>query len=180
MLLDRDRCQLLLVDMQERLAPAVAGIAEVESRCALLLATARECGVPVIVSEQYPKGLGRTLASLQGSIENYQVFEKMEFSCYANPRLRAALTAVPRRQTIICGIEAHVCVLQTALEMKSAGAEVFLVADATSSRREGSREMAFGRAARAGVELVDSEMVFFEWLRSAAAPEFRFVSRLIR
>ncbi|MBL8709289.1 MAG: isochorismatase family protein [Rhodospirillaceae bacterium] len=178
MLLDRNLSQLLVVDMQERLAPAVAGIDAVEQACRQLLEGARELAVPVLVSEQYPRGLGPTLASLLPLIEGNVPHEKMEFSCFANPGLRRALGV--GRQTVICGIEAHVCVLQTALEMKLAGHDVVLVADAVASRRPENRVLALERAARAGIEIVSTEMVLFEWLRSAAAPAFKSVSRLIR
>lgn len=178
MLLDRNLSQLLVVDMQERLAPAVAGIDAVEHACRRLLEGARELAVPVLVSEQYPRGLGHTLPSLLPLIEGNVAHEKMEFSCFANPGLRQALGI--GRQTVICGIEAHVCVLQTALEMKLAGHDVALVADAVASRRPENRVLALERAARAGIEIVSTEMVLFEWLRSAAAPAFKSVSRLIR
>jgi nicotinamidase-related amidase len=110
----------------------------------------------------------------------HQAFEKVEFSCFSNPPLRAALTKVTGRNTIICGTEAHVCVLQTALEMREAGHDVTLVADAVGSRRAESKNVAIARMRAAGIDVVTSEMVLFEWLRSAAAPEFKAISRLIR
>ena len=179
MLLERDRSQLLVVDMQERLAPAIEAVDGVERNCRLLLEGAREVGVPVLVSEQYPKGLGHTLPALQPLLGTNQAFEKMEFSCFANDNLRHALTD-GRPSTVVCGIEAHVCVLQTVLEMKAAGLDVTLVADAVGSRKAESRVLALERAARAGIEIVSTEMVLFEWLRSAADPAFKTVSRLIR
>jgi nicotinamidase-related amidase len=178
MLLDRSLSQLLVVDMQERLAPAIDGIAAVESQVRLLLQGARELAVPVLVSEQYPQGLGRTLPALLPLIEGNQAFEKMEFSCFANDKLRFALGT--GRRTVICGIEAHVCVLQTALEMQDAGHDVALVADALGSRQKQSRDLALDRAARAGIEVVSTEMVLFEWLRTAAAPAFKTIAKLIR
>lgn len=179
MLLGRQESQLLVIDMQERLAPAIEAIDGVERNCRLLLEGAREVGVPVLVSEQYPKGLGHTLASLLPAIGSNQAFEKMEFSCFANDTLRGAIMR-GRPRTLACGIEAHVCVLQTVLEMKAAGLDVVLVADAVGSRKAESRTLALDRAARAGIEIVSTEMVLFEWLRSAADPAFKAVSRLIR
>lgn len=180
MLLDRFKSQLLVVDMQERLAPAIEGIAVVEGQCGILLQAARELAVPAIFSEQYRKGLGATLPSLLALVEGGQAFEKMEFSCFANEGLRAALTHDLGRTTIICGIEAHVCVLQSALEMEAAGRNVCVVADAVGSRRAESRLVALERLRAAGIDVVTTEMVLFEWLRCAAAPEFKSVSRLIR
>jgi nicotinamidase-related amidase len=180
MLIDRYQSQLLVVDMQERLAPAVDGGATVESQCGILLRAAREVAVPVIFSEQYRKGLGATLPSLLDLVEGAQIFEKMEFSCFANADLHVALTRDLSRMTIICGIEAHVCVLQTALEMAAAGRHVCVVADAVGSRRPESRAIALERMRAAGIDVVTTEMVLFEWLRSAVVPEFKPVSRLIR
>ncbi len=97
------------------------------------------------------------------------VYEKLEFSGFANPGLRAALTAEAGRNTILCGIEAHVCVLQTALEMREAGERVTVVADAISSRQAGSRVLAIERMRAAGIDVVSSEMVLFEWLRVCRA-----------
>ena len=180
MLMDRYRSQLLVVDMQDRLAPAIHGVAEVEAQVGILLKAAAEMAVPVIFSEQYRKGLGVTLPALRQLAQGSQAIEKMEFSCFANEDLRAALTADLGNATIICGIEAHVCVLQTALDMRLAGRPVFVVADAVGSRRSESRTVAFDRMLAAGIDVVTTEMVLFEWLRSAAAPEFKPVSRLIR
>lgn len=180
MLLDRLVSQLLVVDMQERLTPAVEGIALVESQCRRLLEGALELSVPVLVSEQYPQGLGRTLPSLTALLPTNQVYEKVEFSCFANAELRGALSAGAGKRSVICGIEAHVCVLQTALEMNAAGHDVVLVADAVGSRQAQNRDLALDRAARAGIEIVSTEMVLFEWLRTAASPAFKTISKLIR
>lgn len=179
-LMDRENSQLLVVDMQERLAPAIVDIASVENCCRTLLQAAAELSVPVLISEQYRKGLGRTLPSLLELAGTHQAFEKVEFSCFGNSGLRAALSKVAGRNTIICGIEAHVCVLQSALEMRAAGHAVTVVADAVGSRQMGSKSVAIERMRAAGVDVVTSEMVLFEWLRTAAAPEFKSISRLIR
>ena len=180
MLIDRPKCQLLLIDMQERLLPAMAEREAATESCATLLTAARHVGVPIIISEQYPKGLGRTLPKLADLAQTNEIMEKVEFSCFANPELRARLTGTDRAQTVIAGIEAHVCVLQTALEMAADGRKVFVVADGVTSRKPGSKAIALQRLMAAGVEIVSTEMVLFEWLRSAEAPEFRTLSRLIR
>jgi nicotinamidase-related amidase len=180
MLIERAESQLLVVDVQERLAPAIADGPAVERQVGILLDAARELLVPIVVSEQYRKGLGATLPSLLARIPAAQPLEKMEFSCFANSGLRATLTAGSRRSTVICGTEAHVCVLQTALEMHAAGLTVCVVADAVGSRRPESRQVALDRMRAAGIDVVTTEMVLFEWLRTAAAPEFKAVSKLIR
>ncbi|WP_395023397.1 hydrolase [Dongia sp.] len=178
MLLDRAKSLLLLVDMQERLVPAMVDAADVRARCGVLLRGAYELSVPILASEQYPKGLGPTLPGLTEFIT--QRLEKMEFSAYANPAIRDALKRAGQPQLILAGVEAHVCVLQTGLDLIDAGYQVFVVADCVSSRRAESREVALHRVARAGATLITAEMALFEWLRSAEAAEFRSISKLIR
>jgi nicotinamidase-related amidase len=179
-LIGRAESQLLVVDVQERLVPAMEPERPFVAACATLLRAADALEIPAIASEQYPKGLGRTVPELADLVPQPHRYEKMEFSCYANMGIRQALAGVNRSQVVLAGIEAHVCVLQTALNLTAAGNAVFVVTDATASRRPESREVAFRRMAGAGVTLVTLEMVLFEWLRSAADPEFRAVSKLIR
>ena len=179
-LVGRAESQLLVVDMQERLVPAMEPRRPFVATAAKLLEAARALEIPFLASEQYPKGLGRTASEPSGLVPEAHRYEKMEFSCYANDAIRRALLAVKRPQIVLAGIEAHVCVLQTALDLAAAGHAVFVVTDATASRRPESREAAFRRMEAKGVTPVTLEMVLFEWLRSAADPEFRALSKLIR
>lgn len=179
MLVERDRSQLLMVDIQERLLPAMSDPVLVVKNGGRLLEAARILAVPVVVSEQYPAGLGRTVPELANLAPANAVHEKMEFSCFANAGLRAALSGA-EKQTIIFGIEAHVCVLQTALEMAADSRDVTIVVDAIGSRVADSKEIALRRLQDAGVQLATTEMILFEWLRRAGTPEFKTVSRLIR
>jgi nicotinamidase-related amidase len=178
MLIERAKSLLLLVDMQERLVPAMADAADVTARCGILLRAAYELGVPILASEQYPKGLGSTLPELAEFASRR--LEKLEFSAYANAAIKDELTRARQPQLILAGVEAHVCVLQTGLDLIEAGYKLFVVADCVSSRRAESREVALHRVARAGATLITAEMALFEWLRSASAPEFRAISQLIR
>ena len=179
MLLHRDRSQLLLVDIQDRLQPAIHDGATVVRNGTRMLEAARTLSVPIMVSEQYPQGLGHTVAELQPLLPGNGVYEKVEFSCFANPALRNILSGAGK-QTIIFGTEAHVCVLQTVLEMKEAGCDVTVVVDAVGSRALESKDVALRRMQDAGVRLATTEMVLFEWLRRAGTPEFKSLSRLIR
>jgi nicotinamidase-related amidase len=179
MLLERGKCRLLMVDVQERLLPAMFDPTQVLKNGARLLEAARTLAVPVVVSEQYPAGLGRTVPELASLAPANAVHEKVEFSCFANPALQAALGAADR-QTVIFGIEAHVCVLQTALEMAAAEHDVTIVVDAVGSRVPESKEIALRRLQDAGVRVATTEMVLFEWLRRAGTPEFKAISKLIR
>lgn len=179
MLLERHRSQLLLVDIQDRLQPAIHEGAAVVRNGARLLEAARTLSVPIIVSEQYPQGLGHTVAELQPLLPGNAVYEKVEFSCFANPALRTILSG-ENKQTVAFGTEAHVCVLQTVIEMRAAGHDVTVVVDAIGSRAPDSKDVALRRMQDAGVRLATTEMVLFEWLRRAGTPEFKSVSRLIR
>ena len=179
MLLEREKSQLLMVDIQERLLPAMSDPAMVMKNGGRLLEAARTLAVPVVVSEQYPTGLGHTVGDLANLAPANAIHEKIEFSCLANPALRATLSGTDR-QTVIFGIEAHVCVLQTALEMAAAARDVTIVVDAVGSRAPESKEIALRRMQDAGVRLATTEMILFEWLRCAGTPEFKTISRLIR
>jgi nicotinamidase-related amidase len=179
-LIDRRQSQMLIVDMQERLLPAIADAELVLKGCQRLTEAARRLGVPITVSEQYPQGLGTTVPGLN---LDATVLEKIEFSCTGNPALRDHLwrhRAEGRHHVVIAGIEAHVCVLQTAIDLSAEGADVFVVADAVGSRSVASAQLALERMRQAGVVVVNTEMVLFEWLQRADTPEFKDLLSLIK
>ena len=179
-MMNADSSQLLLIDIQERLAPATLDGERVAERAGILLDAAALLGVPHTVSEQYPRGLGPTVAAVREKADPARIFDKVHFSCQADDRLAAVLAGTGRRDTILCGMEAHVCVLQTALDLAEAGYRVHVAADAVTSRTARNRDLAVERMREAGIEIVSTEMVLFEWLRTAGHPEFRAVSALIR
>jgi nicotinamidase-related amidase len=179
-LLVRSDCLVLVVDVQERLAPAIADGATVVERCRLLVEAARCLGVPVIASEQYPKGLGPTLEAVRTSLGDSPRIAKLAFSCAREPEILRAVRASGRRTLLVTGMEAHVCVLQSALGFLDEGFAVAIVADATGSRRPESRTLALERARAAGCAVVDVEMTIFEWLERAGTDEFRTISPWIR
>jgi nicotinamidase-related amidase len=183
MLIDPQKSILLLVDVQERLLPAMQVPEGVESRCGILLRAAKALDVPVTVSEQYPKGLGHTVPRLAAEFGNAPVFEKLSFSCWKNAAIKDHLIGHHERQrplVIIAGIEAHVCVLQTAIDLAAAGFGVFAVADAMSSRAASSMSLAHERMRQNGISIVNTEMVVFEWLKQAGTAEFKALSALVR
>lgn len=180
MLIDASRSLLLTIDVQERLAPAMSGREEAVRNAAILLRAANELGVPRVLSEQYPQGLGHTVEDLRALAEEGDVLSKVEFSCWRNAPLKERLADAGRDQIVVSGIEAHVCVLQSALDMNDEGRSVFVVADAVASRRPESKEIALQRMREAGVAIVTTEMVVFEWLRAASSPAFKTLSKLIR
>lgn len=181
MLLDRDRGHLLVVDIQERLTPAVAGGEAVIARARILLEAAARLGVPVTASEQYPKGLGPSDARLAPLLEGAAVLPKTAFSAARDPAILERLRALPGRdQIVLAGMETHVCVLQTALDLRGRGFAVAVVEDAVGSRSPARKAAGLERMRAHGCEVVDSEMVLFEWLAEAGTPAFRELSRLIR
>lgn len=175
--------QLLLVDVQEKLAPAVVDAEAITARCAFVLACARQLGVPFTVSEQYPKGLGPTVASLMEAVGNAPRLPKVAFSALGDAALAdriGGLRGEGRGQLVLIGIEAHVCVLQTAFDARRAGYDVFVVADAASSRTVRDRDAGFARMAAGGISVVTAEMVMFEWLEKAGTADFKSLSQMIR
>ena len=183
MLLDRRRAQLLVVDVQDRLLPAMHDGEAMVERCAVLMQAAQRLEIPVTVSEQYRKGLGATVARLDNLKGGATLMEKMHFSCAADPGIAAhvgGLARGGRNQLVICGIEAHVCVAQSALGFKAMGLPVAVVADAVTSRRVESVGLALSRLSAAGVTVVNTEMAVFEWLHQVSTPEFKELSKLIK
>jgi nicotinamidase-related amidase len=183
MLIDGRKSTLLLVDVQERLLPAVQNSGDVESRCSILLKAAKALDVPVTVSEQYPRGLGHTVPGLKAELGNAPVFEKLAFSCWKDPAIKDHLIGhheAGRPLVILAGVEAHVCVLQTAADLSAAGFGVFAVADAMSSRAPSSVALAHDRMRQNGVSIVNTEMVVFELLGQAGTAEFKALSALVR
>lgn len=180
MLLSAERSVLVVIDEQERLVPAIHEHERVVRNTTILMDAAAALDVPVLVSEQYPRGLGPTVTVVRQRVDAAAVVEKIHFSCAAEPAFLEKLEATGRSQIVLAGTEAHVCVLQTALGLAGQGRTVALVADATSSRTPANAELGIARMARAGVEIVSTEMVVFEWLHRAGTPVFKTVSALIK
>ena len=182
MTLDAARSALLLIDLQERLMPAIDGGGAVAEKAGILARAAERLGVPVLVSEQYPRGLGRTLDDLAKHLPaGTPIVEKLTFSAWREEAFAEALAETGRRRLVLAGAETHVCVLQTALDLAALkDVEVAVVADACGSRRAESKRLALERMARRGVEVVSTEMVLFEWLEWSGHDAFRPLSKLIR
>ncbi len=178
-----DAAQVLLIDLQVRLfgaMPEAERAAVTRSTC-ILAAAASQLGLPLLYSEQYPKGLGPTAPEVAEALPDHaRRFEKTAFSCCAADGFLAALKSTERRQIVIAGQETHVCVLQTALELMREGFQVFVVEDAVCSRKLEHKRNALARMAAAGVIVTNVESVVFEWLGDAAHPQFKSLSALIR
>jgi nicotinamidase-related amidase len=172
-LLDRNRSALLLIDFQERLFPHVHEYQRVLSRVDLLLFAANLLQVPVLVTEQYPRGLGKTIEEIRNALPHSHPLEKMDFSCVPALGFRERLSSLHRDQIVLAGIEAHICVAQTALDLVAQGEQIFVVADATASRRLLDAQTAMQRLERSGATIITAEAVVFEWLRRAGTEEFK-------
>lgn len=171
---------LLVVDIQERLLPSMAAPGAVVDNTAVLLKAARRLDVPVLVSEQYPRGLGAIVPDLMPLLAADEKIEKLHFSCMGDQGFAARFRALGRKQAVVTGLEAHVCVLQTVEDLLASGTETFVVEDATSSRTEKNHAAAMARLREAGARVVTTEMVVFEWLGKAGTPAFKELSALIK
>ena len=177
-LLARDESRLLIVDMQQRILPVIDGHQDVTDNCLKLIEAAQILDVPTTATEQYPKGLGSTIAEIAERLPDRP--EKIEFSCLNCLDWNSAGSDPEGRfKVVVAGIEAHVCVLQTVLDLLSQGFRVFVVADAVSSRKPLDRDIALQRMAASGAVITTTESVLFEWCEQAGTPEFKQISRLV-
>ncbi len=191
--LERGRAGLFVVDLQARLVPAMPDeiVADVLRNSAVLIATAAKLGLPIVVSEQYPKGLGPTVEPIEAALRDAAAagavihrYDKLEFSAAAAP---AFLALAPRlavghgpRQWIVCGMETHVCVYQTARDLAHRGAEVHVVSDAVCSRAETNWKIGLELCGRADAVVTSTEVVVFDLLVRAGTDEFKALSKLVK
>lgn len=180
--LERERSLLLIVDIQTQLAPHVADVNALLSRTQALLSAARLFRIPVIATEHCADRIGRLVASLRREIREDETFAKTHFSAGDHPEFLARVAHTSRRQVVVAGMEAHVCVMQTALSLAASGYEIFAVADAIGSRtsRQLDRAHALDRLRAAGCLACGTETVLFEWTRDGEDAAFRSVLRLVK
>jgi nicotinamidase-related amidase len=175
-LMRTDQSALLVIDLQERLLPHIHDWQQLLGHVDWLVQVAQRLGVPVAATEQYPRGIGHTHAQVAARLPAGAAGEKLHFSCVASGCL-PALPGMARPQVVVCGIESHVCVLQTVLELAAAGKQVFVVAEAVGSRDPAHKALALERMRAHGITIVCREMVAFEWLGQAGTDQFRAISR---
>ncbi len=180
-LLSRDTTVLVVIDVQEAYRPVLFEYERVASAVARLVQGAVTLGVPVLVTEQYPKGVGHTVAEVARHFPSDTTpIHKMSMSCCGADAFTAALARLDRRQVLIAGIEAHACVNQTAHDLLAAGYQVHVAHDATSSRRREDYEIGWAKLIQSGVAPATVESALLELLRTAEAPEFKAVQRIIK
>lgn len=180
MLMRAGQSNLLIVDVQERLAPVMSDPRRVIRGCGLLMRAAQRLEVPVVASEQYPQGIGPTIFDLREWLPPGGAVAKLHFSCADEPALLERLSTGNRRQVVLAGIEAHICVLQSALGLKEKGFDPFVVTDASASRRPENEVAAWERLRQEGIPTVTVEMVLFEWLRAAGTAAFKELVALVK
>ena len=171
---------LLVIDLQARLMPALADPEEVLERSRLVLHAARLLSVPILATEQYPKGLGPLVPEIAEMVPLDAVVSKIAFSALRDPEPADRIARLDREQLVVMGAETHVCVLQTVLDLLASGRKVTVVADAVGSRRLRDKEVGIARMERAGAEIVTADMVVFEWLERAGTPAFKELAPLLR
>lgn len=180
---DAASCALLVVDVQERLCAAMPGdIGErVIRNTAILVQSALEFHLPILISEQYSRGLGRTASEVAALLpETITPIDKVVFSCCAVPAFQSRFAEMDQRGVIICGIETHVCVLQTALDLLQSGRRVYVAADACASRTKQNWRFGLDLMRQAGAVIGSTEMLAFGLLRAAGTDQFKRISQLVK
>lgn len=176
MLIDAKQSALLVIDVQGRLVPAIFGWQALLDQVVWLIRVARRMAIPVLACEQYPQGLGPTHPVVAAELPPDCVAGKLQFSAVAGG-CHGLAGVGGHSQVVVCGMESHVCVMQTVLDLLAAGRQVFVVEAAVGSRRESDKALALARMRQAGATIVSREMVAFEWLRKADSELFREISR---
>lgn len=175
-----DEAALVVIDVQDRLWPVISDQKRLLPKFELLIQVANRLDMPVLVTEQIPDKLGSTLAELQQHLSSSQPIPKSTFSCCGSGAFTDALDATGRKKVILCGIETHVCVCQTALDLVAKGYSVFVAEDAVSSRDPHNKELALARLRQNGVQIGPCEMLVFELIRDARHPAFRELLKWIK
>ena len=178
-LINEKNAMFLIIDIQEKLVNMLKDD-KIKKNSEILAKAANILNIPVIITEQYPKGLGNTISEIKNNLINVQYTEKTNFNACLEPNIIELIKNSNRKQIIIFGIEAHICVLQTAFDLLNRGYEIYIVEEATGSRKEENKQLALKRLIHAGCQIVTTEMVIFELLKSSKHPNFKEVQALIK
>jgi nicotinamidase-related amidase len=173
--LDRERAALVVIDVQEAFAKAVEGFDDVAAQTAILVQGAKVLGLPVLVTEQYPRGLGDTVEAVRETLGEVERLPKTVFSAVQ----AEGFDLEGRDQALVCGVEAHVCVSQTAHDLLAGGVEVHVAVDAVGSRTAANRELGLRKMETSGVILTSVETALFELLGEAGTDEFKTIQKLV-
>jgi isochorismate hydrolase len=174
-----DDAIFIMIDIQEKFMSVIHDLQTVIDNSNRLINTGRILDIPLIVTEQYPKGLGKTIGDMQLS-ETQKVIEKLAFDCFGCEEFVKEIDSLHRKNLIIFGIEAHVCVLQTCISAICKGYEVHVISDAISSRTENNKRLALNRMAQSGIFIASTEMIIFQLTKCAGTEQFRQISKLVK
>ncbi|MFV0290872.1 MAG: isochorismatase family protein [Mangrovibacterium sp.] len=170
----------LIIDLQEKLVPAMDGSDFLLQQNEILIHGLQELEIPLLVSQQYTKGLGETVPRIKNILKDFSPIEKVEYSCYQVPEFVVKCNQLGAKNIIISGIESHVCVLLTAVDLKQAGFNPIVVLDAVSSRSMDNLDIATDRLRHEGIMVTSVESILFELTSSAANPHFKSISKLVK
>jgi len=179
-LLDRNDTIFVAIDFQEKLMPVMSNLEKLEATAAKLARGMKELGIPAIVTQQYTKGIGETVPAIAEAIGAFEPVEKTSFSCLGCPDFVERLEAAGKKNVVVCGIEAHICVQQTVLELLERGYHVHLVVDCISSRDEMNKMWAISRMGEAGAQITTYEAVLYELLQNSKADGFKAISKIVK
>ncbi|MFC2005817.1 hydrolase [Chloroflexota bacterium] len=171
---------LIVIDVQEKLSRVIYQRENLISNLQKMIQGIQVLEVPIIVTEQYPQGLGPTIQEISSLLTNIQPIPKVSFSCYGDEKFLHKFESLHRKQVLVCGIESHVCVYQTVSDLVSAGCETQLVTDAISSRTPENRQIGFDMMNQIGAHLTSTEAVLFELLRVAGGEKFKKISQIVK
>ena len=179
-ILQREKSSLIVIDIQEKLLPVIYESERVVDNAVKLINGFKILNSPIYFTEQYPKGLGPTESQIKSALDERTAIHKMSFSCFGAGDLFEELKSKNILQVVVCGIESHVCVMQTALDLISNGFQVQVAADAVSSRRKFDYEIALERMRSNGAEITLTESILFEMLNVCGTDEFKAISKLVK
>lgn len=178
--LEKHRLALVVIDIQERFRDLVHALPMLLKGSSRLIRAFRTLDMPILLTEHYSRGLGVTVPELRGLLDGIAPLEKITFSCDGDSGFRAALNALNRDQIVLCGIETHVCVYQTARDLMDRGKQVAVAADAVSSRYAADRDIGLQHMRRIGVQVMNVEMILFEMLREAQTADFKAIAPFLK
>ncbi len=179
-MLEIPNCGLVVVDVQGRLAQLMVDKEALFKNIAILIQAAKVLDLPILWCQQAPEALGPTVPEIAELLTGHEPIDKASFSCCGTERFNAELGRLGSKQVLLCGIETHVCIYQTAVDLVARGFDVTVVADAVSSRTERNRQIALTRLAAEGTHVSSAEMALFELLKTAQHPQFKRIARLVK
>lgn len=170
----------ILVDIQERLVPAMYRGEETVKSCVSLIQGLQILNIPILAARQYPKGLGDLVEPVRDVLGVYKSYDKMSFSVYGDPKMKEKLREMGKKNIFVFGIETHICVLQSVIDLQNDGYQVYLVSDCATSRKETDHKMAIKRAQAEGALVTTREAALYELLREAGSDQFKQISKLVK